>query len=49
MLRMMIVGPYQANCYILGCKKTMEGVVIDPGDEAFRIVKELSNVCLRIK
>ena len=49
MLKMMVVGPYQANCYILGCKKTMEGVVIDPGDEAFRIVKELSNACLRIK
>ncbi len=49
MLKMMAVGPYQANCYILGCKKTMEGVVIDPGDEALRIVKEVSNASLRIK
>lgn len=49
MLKMMAVGPFQANCYILGCKKTMEGVVIDPGDEAFRIVKELSNAGLKIK
>ena len=49
MLRMMIVGPYQANCYILGCKKTMEGVVIDAGDEVLRIVKEVSKAGLRIK
>jgi hydroxyacylglutathione hydrolase len=49
MLKMMAVGSYQANCYILGCKKTMEGVVIDPGDEAFRIVKEVSKAGLRIK
>jgi glyoxylase-like metal-dependent hydrolase (beta-lactamase superfamily II) len=49
MLKMMAVGPFQANCYILGCKKTMEGVVIDPGDEVFRIVKEVSNTGLRIK
>lgn len=49
MLKMMSVGIYQANCYILGCKKTMEGVVIDPGDEAFRIVKVVSGAGLRIK
>lgn len=49
MLKMMAVGPIQANCYILGCGKTMEGVVIDPGDEAFRIVKEVSRAGLKIK
>jgi hydroxyacylglutathione hydrolase len=49
MLKMMSVGAYQANCYILGCKKTMEGVVIDPGDEAFRIAREVSHAGLKIK
>ncbi len=49
MLRKLVVGPYQANCYILGCKNTKEGVVIDPGDEAFRIVKEISNLGLTIR
>jgi glyoxylase-like metal-dependent hydrolase (beta-lactamase superfamily II) len=49
MLKMMSVGPIQANCYILGCKKTMEGVVIDPGAEAFRIVTVITNAGLRIK
>jgi glyoxylase-like metal-dependent hydrolase (beta-lactamase superfamily II) len=48
MLKKMAVGPYQANCYILGCNKTNEGAVIDPGDEVFRIVKEISRSGLRI-
>ena len=49
MLKKMSVGPYQANCYILGCKKTGEGVVIDPGDEVFRIVHEISRNKLTIR
>ncbi|MBW1782150.1 MAG: MBL fold metallo-hydrolase [Deltaproteobacteria bacterium] len=49
MLRQLVVGPYQANCYILGCKETKEGLVIDPGDEVFRIVKEISRLGLKIR
>lgn len=49
MLRKLVVGPYQSNCHILGCKTTKEGVVIDPGDEVFRIVKEISSLGLKIK
>jgi hydroxyacylglutathione hydrolase len=49
MLRKLVVGPYQANCYILGCKETKEGLVIDPGDEVFRIVKEISRNGLKIR
>ncbi len=49
MLRMLPVGPYQANCYILGCNKTLEGLVIDPGDEVFRIVREISSLGVRIR
>jgi len=37
----MMVGPIQANCYIVGCKKTQEAVVIDPGGEVPRIVSEI--------
>jgi glyoxylase-like metal-dependent hydrolase (beta-lactamase superfamily II) len=49
MLKKIAVGPYQANCYIMGCNKTMEGVVIDPGDEVLRIVKEISRSGLKIR
>ena len=49
MLRKIVVGPYQSNCYILGCKKTMEGLVIDPGDEVFRIVNAITETGLKIR
>lgn len=49
MLRKLVVGPYQTNCYILACKNTMEGVVIDPGDEVFRIVKEISRNGVQVR
>lgn len=42
MLRRLVVGPYQTNCYILGCKETREAMVIDPGEEVHRIIKEIS-------
>ena len=49
MLRKLVVGPYQANCYILGCKNTHEGLVIDPGHDEFRIVEEISKLGLKIR
>ncbi len=49
MLRKLVVGPYQTNCYILGCKDTSQGLVIDPGDEVLRIVKEITRSGLTIK
>jgi hydroxyacylglutathione hydrolase len=49
MLRKLVVGPYQANCYIMGSKTAKEGVVIDPGDEVFRVVKEISSLGLKIR
>jgi len=49
MLRKMVVGLYQANCYILGCKRTSEGLVIDPGDEGFRIAREIAQLGLKIR
>ena len=43
------VGPIQTNCYIVGCEETKEGVVIDPGDEAGRILGEVEKDGLEIK
>jgi len=43
------VGPIMANCYVLGCEETKEAVVIDPGDEADRILMALSESGLRVK
>ena len=49
MLRRLVVGPYQANCYILGCEKTNQGLVIDPGDDVLRIVEVVSRLGLKIR
>lgn len=36
------VGPIMANCFILGCEETHKAAVIDPGDEAERILYKLA-------
>jgi glyoxylase-like metal-dependent hydrolase (beta-lactamase superfamily II) len=38
-----------ANCFIIGCEKTREAVVIDPGDEADRILVTLAQDKLTVK
>ncbi len=43
------VGPIEANCYIIGCKKTKTGAVVDPGAEADRILKRVEKLGLKIK
>ncbi|MBU4532924.1 MAG: MBL fold metallo-hydrolase [Eubacteriales bacterium] len=37
----MMVGALQTNCYLYGCPDTGQAVVIDPGDEAQRIKREV--------
>jgi hydroxyacylglutathione hydrolase len=39
-----VVGPFQCNCRIWVCPRTGECVVVDPGDESARILKELQNI-----
>lgn len=48
-LQSLTVGPFQENCYIIGDPATREGAVIDPGDEAPRIIKAMENTGLRFK
>lgn len=43
------VGPLQCNCYILGCEKTREALVIDPGDEVQLILPLLQKHGLKVK
>lgn len=43
------VGGLEANCYILSCPKTKEGVVIDPGDEGERILSTIKDLDINIK
>jgi len=43
------VGPIAANCYIVGDEGKHEGIVIDPGAEAGRIMKKVKELNLRIR
>ena len=46
-LKTLVVGPIQANCYIVGCERTREAAVIDPGGDANKIVMALAKDKLR--
>lgn len=45
----LVVGPFATNCYIVGDESTREGIIIDPGDEAKKILKKVKELGLDIK
>ena len=44
-----VVGPFATNCYIVGDESTKEGIIIDPGDEAKKILEKVNELGLDIK
>lgn len=38
------VGAFQENCYLYACPETLEAVIIDPGDEAERILQRIQEL-----
>ena len=48
-IKELAVGMLMANCIILGCEKTRQAAVIDPGDETERILLSLADSRLRLK
>jgi len=48
-IKVLEVGPIMANCYILGCEKTKEAAVIDPGDDTDQILLALAEEKLKVK
>jgi hydroxyacylglutathione hydrolase len=42
------VGPFAANCYIVGSPETKQGMIIDPGAEAKTILKTVQQTGLTI-
>jgi len=47
-IKKLAVGPIQANCFIVGCEETRQAAVIDPGDEADRILLTLAEAKLTV-
>ena len=48
-IKQMAVGPFAANCYIIGSESTKEGMIIDPGDESQKVLKAVRDAGLDIK
>jgi glyoxylase-like metal-dependent hydrolase (beta-lactamase superfamily II) len=43
------VGPLQVNCYLVACPETLDAVVIDPGDEAERILQTVKDAGFNVR
>ncbi len=41
LVRGLVVGPLQVNCYLVGCEETKGGIVIDPGGDAPVILSQI--------
>jgi len=48
LIKTLAVGPIMANCFIVGCEQTHQAAVIDPGDEADRILRTLAEAKLTV-
>lgn len=44
----LVVGPLSVNCYVLGDRKALEGIVIDPGGDAGRIIDTIKALHLKV-
>src|SRR5262245_53084076 len=49
MVRGIVVGVFQENCWVIGSRRTREGIVIDPGDEPEKILELARDMGLNVK
>jgi glyoxylase-like metal-dependent hydrolase (beta-lactamase superfamily II) len=49
MVRGIVVGVFAENCWIIGSRKTREGIVIDPGDQSEEILALARDMGVNIK
>jgi hydroxyacylglutathione hydrolase len=47
-IKMLVVGPFASNCYIVGSSSTKQGMIIDPGAEAGTILTTVQQMGLSI-
>jgi len=48
-LKSLVLGPLATNCYIIGSESNKEGMIIDPGDEAEVILRNVKDLELEIR
>ncbi len=49
MIKGIVVGVFQENCWVIGNRRTREGVCVDPGDEPDRILALARDLGVEIK
>ncbi len=49
LLRSVVVGITQTNCYVVGCEQSREGVVIDPGGHPERVLRVVREMGLAVR
>ncbi len=47
-VKMLAVGPFASNCYIVGSSSTKQGIIIDPGAEAEIILRTVQQTGLSV-
>jgi glyoxylase-like metal-dependent hydrolase (beta-lactamase superfamily II) len=47
-VKTLVVGPFASNCFIVGSEKTKEGMIIDPGADAKKILNTVHDLGLSI-
>jgi hydroxyacylglutathione hydrolase len=47
-VKMLVVGPFATNCYVVGSSSTKQGMIIDPGAEAETILRTVEQTGLSI-
>ena len=47
LIRRLPVGPYETNCYMVACMRTLEAFLIDPGAEPDRLLKAAAGFQVR--
>lgn len=48
-LKMLVVGPFMSNCYIVGSETTKQGIIVDPGGDPHEILETVKESGLEIK
>ncbi len=48
LLETLVVGPLQVNCFIIACEVTRLALVVDPGDDAERVLAALAAQKLKV-
>ena len=48
-IKMLVVGPFASNCFVVASEKTKNGLIIDPGASAKTIIKTVNDLKLVIK